>query len=123
MKKTKIELYTKEQEILLNKIFEILNIDEHNNSFFLGDLDKDKDKQNLILELEVDIKKYFASSLWPCFYCPNIKRKVLSIIKNLVKNMNYNIISKAKFRKNILLTEENTRYKDTIYYFIKNNTI
>ena len=32
--------------------------------------------------------------------------------------MNYNVISNRKFRKN-----EKILYRDTIYYFIKNNSI
>jgi len=111
--------YESEQDIILNKLFIILNIDDNNNTFFLSDLDKDIEKQNLILELESDIKKYFICNKWPCFYHVNIKRKVLSIIKNLIKNKNYHIISKRKFRK----TEQNISYRDTIYYLIKNNSI
>jgi hypothetical protein len=116
--KTKTELYTNEQQIILNKIFEILNIDENNNTFYLSDLDADEEKKNKILELESDIKKYFACAAWACFNNTNIKRKVLSIIRNLVKIMDYNVISNRKFRK-----KDDIKYRDTIYYFIKNNSI
>jgi len=116
--KSKDELYVENRIHILNKLFIILNINENNNTFFLADLDRDIDKQNEILELVVDIKKYFACSKWPCFYDCNIKRKVLSIIKNVIKKMNYHIISKRKFRKNVDIV-----YRDTIYYLIKNNSI
>ena len=116
--KNKTELYINERQIILEKIFEILNIDDSNNTFFLKDLDNDENKQNLILELELDIRKYFVCGYWACFNSPNVKRKVLSIIKNIVKFMNYNVISNRKFRKN-----EGILYRDTIYYFIKNNSI
>ena len=118
--KPKTDLYTKEREIILHKLFKILNINEENNTFYLKDLDDDEDKQNQILELEVDIRKYFASAHWACFNNHNIKRKVLSIIKNVGKIMNYNIISNRKYRK---CEETNTKYRDKIYYFIKNNSI
>ena len=58
--KNKTELYINERQIILEKIFEILNIDDSNNTFFLKDLDNDDNKQNLILELELDIRKYFV---------------------------------------------------------------
>ena len=58
--KNKTELYINERQIILEKIFEILNIDDSNNTFFLKDLDNDENKQNLILELELDIRKYFV---------------------------------------------------------------
>ena len=109
--KTKTDLYTKEREIILDKLFQILNINEKNNTFFLGDLDADEDKQNQILVLETDIRKYFASAHWACFNNHNIKRKVLSIIKNVGKIMNYNIISNRKYRK---CEETNTKYRDTM---------
>lgn len=111
--KSKSELYTEEREIILNKILEILNINEQNKLFSVCDLDKDNDKQTKILNLEVDIRKYFASRLWSCFAKHNIKRKVLSIIKNIMKEMNLNIISKRKQIKN-----KDTVYFDTIYYLL-----
>jgi len=116
--KTKTELYTNERQIILDKLFEILNINEENNTFFLGDLDNNETKQNQILELESDIRKYFVCGNWACFTNHTIKRKVLSIIKNLINAMNYNIISKRK-----LIINKNNRYHDTIYYLIKNNSI
>ena len=116
--KTKTELYTNERQIILDKIFKILNINENNNTFYLSDLDKDEEKQSRILELESDIRKYFVCGAWSCFNNHNVKRKVLSIIRNLVKFMNYNVISNRKIRKN-----DETQYRDTIYYFIKNNSI
>ena len=116
--KTKTELYTEERQIILNKIFEILDINDENNNFFLKDLDNDEKKQNQILELEPDIKKVFVCGNWASFACPNVKRKVLSMIKNIMKAMNYNIISKRK-----LIINNDIRYRDTIYYLIKNNSI
>ena len=116
--KTKTELYTDERQIILNKIFEILNINDSNNTFFLKDLDNDEKKQNQILELESDIRKFFVCGNWACFTNHNIKRKALSIIKNLINDMNYNIIPKRK-----LIIKDNDRYRDTIYYLIKNNSI
>ena len=49
--KTKTELYTEERLNILNKIFEILNINDKNNIFYLYELDADEKKQNQILEL------------------------------------------------------------------------
>ena len=47
--KTKTKLYTNERKIILYKIFDILNIYENNNTFFLGDLDSDQKIQKQIL--------------------------------------------------------------------------
>jgi len=116
MKTPKSDLYIIERELILNNIFNILNIFQNDlkndNTFFLHELDYDEKKQNEILELESDIKKYFACGSWACFASDNIKRKSLSIIKNVIKVMNYNMIPKRK-----LVNNKN----DTIYYLYKNN--
>ena len=116
--KLKTEIYSEERLILLNKLFEILNINDKNNTFFLSDLDKDLEKQTQILQLESDIRTCFVCGNWACFTNNNIKRKVLSIIKNLIIAMHYNIMSKR-----ILIKKENNCGRDTIYYIIKNNSI
>jgi len=114
----KSDKFTNNQFDILNKIFDILDINDNNNTFFLSDLDNNIKLQNNILELENDIKTYFACSTWASFSNYNVKRKVLSIIRNLIKNMDYCVISKRKFRK-----KDNISYRDTIYYIIKNNHI
>ena len=113
--KKKSELYTNERQIIFNKILEILNISESdkNKTFTLSYLDNNVKIQNQILELEQNIRSFFASRSWSCFANHNIKRKVLSIIKNVIKEMNLNIISKRKQIKNNDLS-----YYDTVYYLI-----
>ena len=116
--KTKSDKYIKERLEILKKIFSLLDFNENNNTFYLSDLDKNESLQKGILELETEIKKYFASSTWSGFSNINVKRKVLSIIRNLIKDMNYSIIPKRIFRK-----KEDISYRDTIYYIIKENKI
>jgi hypothetical protein len=112
--KTKTELYTEERQIILNKILEILNINNENKLFYLYELDADVKKQNEILELELDIKKYFNSCSWACFVKPNMKRKFLSIIKKIMKVMNCNMIAKRKLIK----IGDSEKHQETFYYFI-----
>ena len=112
--KSKTELYTIERQIILDKIFEILNINDSNNIFFLKDLDNDENKQNQILELELEIRKVFVCGSWASFVCPNVKRKVLSMIKNIMKAMNYKMIAKRKLIKN-----SDKKLQETYYYFLK----
>ena len=112
----KSELYTTERQIILEKILEILNISEENNTFFLHDIDSDDKKQNLLLDLEKDIKRYFVCSNWACFFCPDVKRKALSIIKNVMRAMKYKMIAK---RKLIKLENSETKRQETFYYLIK----
>jgi len=87
----KSELYKKEQSDILNKIIEILNLDE-NNQITLYSLDNDTSKQNKIMSLIPDIRKYY--SFRDIKAKPNkIDRPWLSIIKQITKNK-YNILRK-----------------------------
>jgi hypothetical protein len=113
-----VDKYDNERLIILNKMFEILEITKDNNTFYLNDFDNNIEKQNNINTLVPDIKKYFICGRWNCFNGINVKRTPLSIIKNTLKAMDYTIISKRK--QNI---KDNISFKDTIYYIIKNNTI
>lgn len=78
----------KRQEIM-EKILEILGKKPEDTevTFFLSKMDIDEDKQNLIYELEGDIKKYYICGTWTCFAknVSVVKRKWLSMIKYICK--------------------------------------
>jgi hypothetical protein len=112
--KLKAEIFEDERIQIAQQILDILEITDKNNTFLLHELDDNIDKQNKILELETNIKKYFAVSSWACFYNKNVKRKSMSIIKNVLKDMNYDIIPKRVIRKNNEII-----IRDSIYYIIK----
>ena len=101
----KIDKYQNERQNVINRVFEILGINERNNMFGLHELDNNKEKQDQILALEPDIKKYFLCGTWTYFkYDDNIKRRPLSLIKSLMKDMNYNITSTRKTQNAEVLT-------------------
>lgn len=111
-----VDKYTKERQDVLDKMFSILGINEQNNTFLLHELDSNIEKQNKILELEPEIKKYFICGTWSCFTDPNIKRKFLSLIKNTLKHMGYNLVpTKINIKQ-----EDNTYKTFTKHIIIKN---
>jgi len=112
--KLKSELFNDERNNIVQQIFDILQINDNNNTFLLHELDYNFDKQNQILLLENNVKKFFAVSSWACFYNKNVKRKFMSIIKNVLRDMNYDIIPKRILRK-----DNNIVIRDSIYYIIK----
>ena len=77
--------------------------------------DKDIEKQNRIIELAIDIKRYFASSYWNGINDKNTVRPYLTIIRNLFKNQGFLFINKSF----IYNTGENGKVKTTRYYIIK----
>jgi hypothetical protein len=120
MTKKKSELYNEERQLILNKILEILNINENNKTFFLYELDSNQEKQNKILELEENIRKCFVCGSWACFANDNIKRKVLSLIKNVMREMKYIMISKRKLIKSGDIKHQETYY---ILLFSENSIV
>lgn len=87
-------LYKNQQETIINKLLEILDINDTNRIFSLHKLDNDTIKQEKILGLEDDIKKYFNCSTWSCFKHKNqINRRWLSFIKYLFKVMNIKLVA------------------------------
>jgi len=111
--KLKSELYKKEQQEIMNKIIEILNLDE-NNSITLYELDNNKKKHDEILKLTPDIRKYFTFTCIKGVQNPEkVKRPWLSIIRHISK-LQYNMISSDYTIKN---DSKNIRTKN--YIFIK----
>lgn len=78
-------LYRQEQEEIIERIINILQLDD-NNSITLCQLDNDIEKQNKILALIPDIRKFFSfSTIIGASEPDKAKRPYLSIIKQLCK--------------------------------------
>lgn len=88
----KSELYKKEQDEIIEKIINILDL-KNKTEYTLYELDKNEEIQNKIMELIPEIRKYYAFNNMKAVGEPNKrKRPWLSIIKNLLKP-NYNFES------------------------------
>ena len=84
--KLKSLLYKQEQDELVNKIIDILELDNE-NSIILYNLDNDQYKQNKILELIPEIRKYYSfSTIIGASEPTKAKRPYLSIIKQITKS-------------------------------------
>ena len=96
----KVEQYDAERKQVLDRMFEILGITESNRTICLNDIDKDESKLKEIEDLDVDIKKYFLTSMWSAYRKP-LKRKYYSILKNMLKvcEMNYKEKSESYVKK------------------------
>jgi hypothetical protein len=111
-----VNKYDNERKNVLNQLFNILGIDENNNSFLTHELDSDLNKQNKIIELESDIKKYFICGHWNYFKDHTMKRRYLSLIKNIVKHMGLQIM----ITTNLIKNDDNTSKRRKIYHIVKN---
>ena len=87
---SKDEKYQAEQADIINKLYDILDLQE--NSITLHELDTNKNKQQQIIDLFPEIQKYFSIS-YAIPHPDRIKRLYLSIIKQILKRR-YHIFSK-----------------------------
>ena len=108
----KVEQYQIERQDIFNKILKILNLDlPNNNMFSLHRIDENTEIQNKIYELEPEIKKYFIHSNWTCYKKKDkCKRRWLSLIKYIVKDLNYSLSSSNIVSKNNVYSQNGTIY-------------
>lgn len=96
----KSELYKKQQEEIIDKIINILDL-KNKNTYTLYELDNNKEIQEKIMELIPEIRKWFSFNNMKAVGEPEKrKRPWLSIIKQLTKEK-YHLESKAlRIREN-----------------------
>jgi hypothetical protein len=112
----KSELYKNEQLEIMNKIINILELDD-NNSITLYELDNDIEKQEKILEILPEIKKYFKCKCVKSLIAPEkVKRIYLSLIRYITK-LEYNMIG-VQF----LIQKDKSKIRTVKYIFIKKST-
>ena len=108
--KTKLEKYINERKEIIQKIFEIINVQSENNIkfFYADEITEENEKE--ILNLKNNIKRYFIVNTWISFKNTVKLDKVhMSLIRNILKheNINYTICQKminvTKKTKSILL--------------------
>lgn len=109
----KSELYKNEQNEVIEKLIDIINL-EDDNYIILHNLDNDEIKKQEILDLIPDIKKYFSfTSIIGVSEPEKAKRPYLSIIKQLLKNK-YTIVSSDYRIKN-----DDNEIRTKKYFFLE----
>ena len=105
--------YSNEQNDILNKIYNIIGLDENKRSFYTHEFDYDEDKRKLVEDLSEDIKKYFSASLWSCF---NKKKKLdkqyISLIKNIFKDL------KIQYNSQSCKIKKDNKYINSTQYIL-----
>ena len=98
--------YAAEQQGILQRINNILGINENNKVIYVYDLENNGTKQQQIYDLIPDIRKYFVCGEWPIF-SKNIKTyRYMSIVKGVYKSMSVKWITA---KKNIVRNNETVR--------------
>lgn len=94
MRSKKSDLYEKEQKEILEKLLEILEINEDNNVLILNNFEKDNMNICKILELGNDVRTYFNITNWSYFQKKEkTERKYLLLIRGILSAMKINYVS------------------------------
>jgi hypothetical protein len=110
-------VFEKEQHQILEKLNTILGITDSNNFFSLYELENDENKHREIVNLEIDLKKYFACSQWAYFNGKNVKKEYMSLVRSIYKKMGYDVVGKST---KIKINPDKVIHSK-IYYIIKKN--
>lgn len=109
----KSEKFKTERIAVYEKLMTLLNYSE-DESFVLNDLDNNNELQNQILDLIVDIRKYYsASGCKGCSENRGCKRPFMSIIRYILKQNN-----KTLYSTEIAIPIGEQKYKKTKKYKI-----
>lgn len=82
-----------EKKKILDKLNNILEINENNKIFFICDIGEEKIKK--IEEMKDDVKKYFNIKTSRLFY-QHVDKKYMSIIKIIYGDMNISLVHSQK---------------------------
>jgi len=113
---TKKIRFAKERLEILQKMKNILGIDDKNHSFYLYDLENDKTKMENIMNLKDEVFEYFTSKNNSVFRKKDATSKPhVSLIKLVFKEMDIELINSTKSIK------RNDKSIQTSRYFIADN--
>ena len=110
--------FKKERLDIVHTIFNILNLSDSNNSFILSDFNDSHHKKQQIIDLIPLIRKFFDCKQWNCIKDAKLKNREISIIRTVLKYMDFELSYKQKNKK-----LPNGKYDTKIIYFVntKNN--
>lgn len=115
--KKKIRFVSERNETLKNLV-DILKFSSNNNSFILYNLDRNEEAQNQILSLKSKISQFYSGSSCRGLNKKDSKRPYMSIIRFLLKEHGYRLIS---YDFSIKSTDENQPPIRTKRYQIMND--
>ena len=83
--------YHEERKDILQKLYDILHINEYNRLIVIDNFEKDEETNRLISEMTNDIKKYFSCGKWMYYNKGQTNKTHISLVKNIIKDMGFEI--------------------------------
>ena len=88
------EKYSDERKAITEKIINILELEANNFEFTLYELENNKEKQEKLLDLKIEIQKFFEvstiSTFKPEYKC---KRPYLNLARSILRKQGYKVTS------------------------------
>ncbi len=100
----KNDRYKADQLLVVEKLNQILGINESNNKFILEELNSDEEKQKKIIGLEEDVKKYFLYGNWG-YFKKLVANESMSLVRSIYKNTGYEMQYKKRIINGVMKTE------------------
>ena len=113
---TKKQQYSKEREEIINKLNQIIGIDDKKNSVYLYDLEHNEEIKKKINNLKSDIAKYHKCGMWG-YFSNDIKKgkgNEIGLLRAVYKDNDILITTKNK-----IIERNNIKINSTVYYFNK----
>lgn len=119
---TKKEQFTAERQEIINKLNNIIGIDDVNNNIYLYDLENNIEIKQKIKDMVANISKYHKCGTWGYFLDKGRGGgNEIGLMRSVYKDNDYIITTKNK-----VITRDGKKINSTVYYFnkvIKNNNI
>ncbi len=114
---TKKQQYVEERKEIINRLNNILGLNDKNNTFYLYDVENSKEIKEKIKELSEDVKKYFKCGTW-YYYTAGTNGEVvteISLIRALYRDADLTLT-----KKDVNIKKGENKIRTTQYYLFKN---
>jgi len=116
VRRNKKQLFVVERKKIIDKLSEIIKLEENNNVVVYDDLVENMELKEYIIENVDNIKKYYTCSKWGYFTCQHhgYEKDEVTLMRAIYKDDGYKIASKLK-----TMVRNGIKKKCTELYFIK----
>jgi hypothetical protein len=113
---TKKELYQEERKSIINKINDLLDVNENKNYVYLYDIENNDKIKEEINKMSEEVKKYFKVGNWNYYIIKNKGEKPLEIglIRAVYRDEGWLMTTKEK-----QIERNGKKVRSIIYYLIK----
>ncbi len=113
---TKKQQFVEERKEIINRLNNILGLNDKNNTFYLYDVENSNEIKQKITELSEDVKKYFKCGTWHYYKADSNNEVVteMSLIRALYRDEDWLLT-----KKDVCIKKDENKIRTTQYYLFK----